>query len=86
MSNTLSSIGTLIGTLTPVGNLLGKISNAVTVIDHDTYEGSYTVTPSTTQEQVIECADKVMEADVTVLKIPYYETTNVANGYTVYIG
>lgn len=50
------------------------------------YDGSYEVTPLAYTEQVLETTGKRMEGDVTVLEIPYYETTNESGGYTVNIG
>lgn len=50
----------------------------------DAYEGEYTVTPKVTS-QTLPTAHKLMAQDVTVLEIPYFETSNVT-GYTVYIG
>lgn len=48
------------------------------------YEGDYIVTPSAHNDIILETADKVMEDNVTVLEIPYYETSNIT-GTTVYI-
>ena len=50
------------------------------------YDGSYEVTPLAHTEQVLETTGKRMEGDVTVLEIPYYETSNESGGYTVNIG
>lgn len=50
----------------------------------DIYEGDYIVTPSAHRDIILETTNKVMEDDVTVVQIPYYETSNVT-GYTVYI-
>lgn len=47
------------------------------------YEGPYTVTPKVSSQQ-LATAHKLMTRDVTVLEIPYYETSNI-NGITVYI-
>lgn len=48
------------------------------------YEGDYTVTPKV-GEQTLPTAEKYMEKDVTILAIPFYETSNTSNGKTVYI-
>ena len=53
-------------------------------IEGDAYEGSYVVTPKVTS-QVLQTAHKLMASNVTVLEIPYFETSN-QSGYTVYIG
>lgn len=52
------------------------------LIEH--YDGAYTVTPKAAEEQVLETRYKVMDDNVTVLKVPYWETSNTS-GTTVYI-
>lgn len=49
------------------------------------YEGEYTITPAPFESQTLETNNKLMHDDVTVLAIPYYETSNVS-GITIYIG
>lgn len=49
------------------------------------YTGDYVITPRTT-EQVMHTADKHMSDDVSIKKIPYFETSNLSGGDTVYIG
>lgn len=51
----------------------------------DPYEGSYEVTPKAWEAQTLATKDKLMEDDVTVFKIPYYETSNIFDGLTVFI-
>lgn len=51
---------------------------------YDVYDGQYEVTPSAHNPIVLETREKLMADDVTVLKIPYYETSN-ESGLTVYI-
>lgn len=48
------------------------------------YEGEYTVIPKANAPTVLETAGKTLDKDVTVTKIPYYETSN-PTGDTVYI-
>ena len=50
----------------------------------DTYEGEYIVTPSR-EAKTLATANKVMGDNVTVLAIPYSETSNLAGGCTFYI-
>ena len=62
------------------------IETAIQIINPtERYEGPYTVTPLAHSETVLETQDKYMDDDVTVLKIPYYETSNLSGGYTVFI-
>ena len=49
------------------------------------YGGEYVVTPMPFESQTLETKSKLMADDVTVLAIPYYETSNVS-GITIYIG
>ncbi len=50
------------------------------------YTGPYEVIPKANQEVILATEGKKMKDDVLVLEIPYYETSNIHNGYTVYIG
>lgn len=63
-----------------------RVDGLVQVISGgDVYEGPYEVTPKAHNEVVLDTMGKVMEGDVTVLKVPYYETSNLFDGKTVYI-
>ena len=50
------------------------------------FDGTYTVTPSAEGEVVLAAAQKLMDANVVVEKIPFVEVTNSANGKTATIG
>ena len=78
----MSAIETISGHMSHVTNLSGKISLDVR---YPTYEGMYTITPSSTDEQVLPTEYRVLKDDIVVQKIPYYETTNIQNGLTAYI-
>lgn len=56
----------------------------VIAADKPTYDGAYEVTPSAHEAQTLETAGHVMEDDVTVKIIPFFQTSNVS-GDTVYI-
>lgn len=75
INGTLSGIGALSGTL----NLSGGGGGA-----YPHYHGAYTVTPLAQSATILDTNGRVMDDDVTVLKIPYYETSN-ESGKTVYI-
>lgn len=49
------------------------------------YTGSYEVTPATFEIE-LQTKGFRMTNNVSVLEIPYYETTNESGGYTVIIG
>ena len=54
-------------------------------ISGDHYQGEYVVTPRRDEEIVLETAEKYMDDDVTVLKVPYYVTSIESGGETAYI-
>lgn len=58
----------------------------VVVVHEDTphYAGEYVVIPKAHDSTVLETKDKVMDDNVTVQEVPYYETSN-EQGTTVYI-
>lgn len=53
-------------------------------VERDPYTGDYQVIPKADEDQILPTKDKRMTDDVTVLRVPYYETSNVY-GNTVYI-
>lgn len=55
-----------------------------TIIDIPQYAGAYTVTPLAAGDVVLETKDKLCTDDITVLKIPTYQTHN-ESGITFYI-
>lgn len=50
----------------------------------DVYTGDLVVIPRAAEAQTLSCAHKTMPDDVTVTKVPYFETSN-DSGTTVYI-
>lgn len=78
--------GELHGTLSPGrANLHGTLS-ARSVIGAELYEGSYTVHSAAHEAQELPTANKHLIKNITVEKIPYYETSNLSDGITIYIG
>lgn len=68
------------------GQTIGMtIGAGYSVIAGDEYDGSYEVTPKAYTEQTLETRGKLMTGDVTVFKVPYYETSNIFDGKTVFI-
>lgn len=49
------------------------------------YDGDYNVTPLAFQEVKLKTKDKKLIEDIVVKEVPYYETTNLSGGNTVYI-
>lgn len=68
------------------GKILQVVGGKWDVAELPVYDGAYSVTPSTDKELVLATSKKFMDADVKVEKIPYFETSNNANGKTVTIG
>lgn len=52
----------------------------------DYYDGDYVVKPKAYEQTVLETDGLCMRDNVVVLEVPYFETSNIQNGYTVYIG
>ena len=84
-------IGQLKAVITDTTNLVGKIAGIsslkgiVSLSEPvESYQGDYIITPQI-RSQYMNTKNKKMEANVTVLAIPYYETSNLT-GKTVYIG
>lgn len=81
------------GTLADVVNIQCSISGTLDLsasiqapdhIDIDTYDGTCVIIPLADAETVMPTKGKFMPDDVTVKKVPYFETSN-ESGYTVYI-
>ena len=86
--------GQLFATLTPDHVITGELARGHTITGELTipstpglelYGGPYEVTPKAWDAQVLATNGKLMTDDVTVFKIPYYETSNVFDGLTVFI-
>lgn len=87
------TIPRLIGELTPRGSLAGELTPKTRIIGtlalgarvNEVYEGPYYVVPRAYDDIVLDTQDKLMTEDVTVSAVPYYETSNLSGGFTVYI-
>lgn len=53
--------------------------------EHESYDGKYRVTPKAFQSQMLDTENKVLDRNIVVTEVPYYETGNAANGVTSYI-
>ena len=76
MSVTVNAPAVGVSTGTPVAR------NYVTA---EPYQGEYTVTPLAREAVVLPTTNKMLLDDVTVTKVPYYETSNQSGGKTAYI-
>ena len=84
----------LIGRLAPVMEITGrltdiqKISGYLTtplVVAPEAFGGPYLVIPKAYETQILFTDGLVMEDDVTVTEIPYFESDNEADGKTITI-
>ncbi len=78
----MSAIRFELGDLPALRFELGDMS--VAIIKGKPYEGDYVVIPKADAATVLPTKDRMMQDDVTVTRIPYYETAN-PTGVTVYI-
>lgn len=80
--NVKTQLDGILTTKTRLDGLYGQFQKVET---GDVYTGEYVVTPKAFEEQTLLTEHKLMADNVTVLEIPYYETSN-EKGTTVYIG
>lgn len=94
MDGCITSLVRITGTLADISRIRARVFSDATLHGHislpksvsgEAFLGPYEVIPSTTDDIILETKRKTMTDDVTVFKIPYYETMNTS-GYTVYIG
>lgn len=50
------------------------------------YAGPYNIAPLTKDDIILPTSNRSTIEDITVQKIPYYETSNPSGGYTAIIG
>lgn len=62
----------------------GELHTVTEYVGGEPYDGQYAVTPKV-EAQILPTKGKVMLDDVTVLEIPFFETSNTSGGNTVYI-
>lgn len=77
---------TVNGNISPITTISGNITYGVGEGDTPIiYEGDYDVIPLAFQETVLKTKNKKLVDNIVVKEIPYYETTNLSGGNTVYI-
>lgn len=65
---------------------IGLVAESSISIDNvPKYEGAYEVVPKAWHNQNLATKGKLMANNVTVFKVPYYETVNLFDGKTAYI-
>jgi hypothetical protein len=73
------------GFVPKVDSLSGNVGAKTINIGGKPYDGSYIVTPKV-HEQKLETKGAVMNEDVTVRAIPFFNVENQGGGSTAYIG
>lgn len=74
------------GNIFPIKTISGNITYGIGEGDTPIiYEGDYDVIPLAFQETVLKTKNKKLVDNIVVKEIPYYETTNLSGGNTVYI-
>ena len=81
LTGTINGSSELVGVIQPARFLRGMIAISGA---EDSYDDGYIVTPRV-HAQTLNTKNKLMKDNVSVLAIPYYETSNLS-GKTVYIG
>lgn len=79
----LKADSSLSGVLSGESGLSGKLSS--TGKRYDIYNGETSIIPKAFQPQTLETAGKFLTEDISVSKVPYWETSNESNGLTIYI-
>lgn len=82
LSGSIAATGTLSGSVSTSQTLCGSLSMPGSF---ERYEGGYTVIPAVAAKS-LSTKDKLMQDDVTVTAIPYYEVSNPQGGSTIVIG
>lgn len=74
------------GTLSATSATLHGTLTARSVIGADIYDGKYIVHSEAHEVQTLPTANKQLVKNIIVEKIPYFETSNLSDGITAYIG
>lgn len=82
LKGAINSCSFLKGKINPKNILQGNI--IVPIEHYEEYKGEYSVTPKVSS-QTLHTQNLVMKNNLTILEIPYFETSN-ETGNTVYIG
>ena len=79
----LSAITGLKGSLSCTGELSGKLS---TTNVQNEYAGPYEIASDLFEDTTLKTKDTHMSKDLTLKKVAFVETSNEADGTTIYIG
>lgn len=86
ITGALTNLLSLSGSLAKEYEITGNITLPVLRYTEEDYQGEYFIIPLAEQQTILQTEGKRLYNNVTIDKIPYYQTTNLSGGYTVYIG
>lgn len=66
--------------------LAGRIAISTGEVLVPEYKGETEITPRIEEERTLATRDTILRADITVHKVPQFEVTNAAGGYTLIVG
>lgn len=74
------------GSIKQNSHLQGKLNySSYEIYNAEKYEGEYNITPLAFQQQELETKNRILEENVIVREVPFFEVSNT-EGTTVYIG
>ncbi len=77
----------IIGRLESIRDIYGRVDCGTSRVDPlPEYSGAYEVVSKAHTDSYLETKDKKLTDNIHVKEIPYFETTNLSDGLTVYIG
>lgn len=83
LNGKLSTEATIKAVLSPDASISGIMSIAPP--PPGSYEGEYEVTPNANEDTTLHTFNKLVNDNIVIHKIPYFETSN-ESGTTIYIG
>lgn len=83
LTGTISEETSLFGVLSCDEGLTGQLS---TTTKHNEYVGPYEVVPQAFNAQTLQTAFMLLNDDIVVSEIPYFDVGNESDGSTIYIG
>ena len=74
------------GSIKQNSHLQGKLNySSYEIYNAEKYKGEYNITPLAFQQQELETKNRILEENVIVREVPFFEVSNT-EGTTVYIG
>lgn len=74
-----------LGTKTTFDTDFGNVQKVTEYVGGEKYQGEYEITPKV-EAQMLPTAQKVLEENIVIKEIPFFNVSNTSGGSTVYIG